>query len=125
MSCASLWLRANTRSTLRPRPRRRIGRVPYLSTIPRRGPRRPAPPAAGAAHGRVPLSSDDPGGGAAAPPPPRLRTSSLRRIAQTWWPGLLRDEQAPGDVGVAPPLCDEGEHLDLPRREPRRVRARG
>src|SRR3954451_20427798 len=38
---------------------------------------------------------------------------------------LLRDEEAPGDVGVAPPLRDEGEDLDLPRREPRRVRARG
>src|SRR3954470_1232924 len=82
-------------------------------------------PAAAAAHRTGSLSFDDPEAGAAAPASPRLRTSSLRRIAQTWWPGLLRDEQAPGDVGVAPPLCDEGEHFDLPRREPRRVRARG
>src|SRR3954470_24702065 len=47
-----------------------------------------ATPGAPRAHRTDSLSFDDPEAGAAAPASPRLRTSSLRRIAQTWWPGL-------------------------------------
>src|SRR3954471_495079 len=82
-------------------------------------------PRAPRAHRTDSLSFDDPeagrrGAGLAARAHVELAKDRRDVVADR----LLRYEEAPGDVGVAPPLRDEAEHLDLARCEPGRVRAR-
>ena len=50
---------------------------------------------------------------------PRVRTPSLRRIAETWWPTVFSERNSRSAMSaLRRPCADEREHLDLARGEP-------